>query len=246
MRTLLIGNGYWGKIVKSKLEVLTDLVFVADSKIDIDFIIDNYEIDYIFICSSTKSHYEVVKKCIDKNKNVFCEKPFTGNIDKSIELYKISVDNNTKIYVNNIFLYRKEFLQINRDFKEIKFIWNKFDENYNENLYDSLFYHDLYMLIELTDDNWVIKKKNIDDKKLHIEMFNGDRVANFQYDRTINKKEKIIITDNENIIDFNNPTNDPLSDIIINIINNNINYDYNKDITLKTLSFIKKIKLKLK
>lgn len=241
MKTLLIGNGYWGNIVKSKLEILTDLVFVADSKTDINLIIDNYEIDYIFICSSTKSHYEVVKKCIAKNKDIFCEKPFTGNIDESIELYKLSINNNTKIYVNNIFLYRKEFLDINKSFKEIKFIWNKLDENYNESLYDSLFYHDLYMLIELTDDNWIISEKNINDKKLYIEMFNGDKVAKFQYDRTINKKEKIIIVD-DNIIDFSNPINDPLSDIIINIINNNINYDYNKDITLKTLKFIKKIK----
>ena len=43
MKTLLIGNGYWGSIVKSKLISQTDLLYTANSKDNLDNILNKNE-----------------------------------------------------------------------------------------------------------------------------------------------------------------------------------------------------------
>lgn len=244
MRTLLIGNGYWGNIVKSKLEVLTELIHIADSKSDIDYILSNNDIDYVFICSSTISHYDIVDKCIKNNKNIFCEKPFTGNLLNSIELYNMADNNNVNIFVDNIFLYRNELnLLRNKTFEKIEFIWNKYDIKYNECLLDSLMYHDIYILIEITNNNWDVIYSNINDLNLKVILSNDNMIATFNYNRNFNGKEKKVIID-DLIIDFSNPNNDPLTEIIKKIKNNDIDYTYNRNITIETLEIIEKIKNK--
>jgi predicted dehydrogenase len=90
MKTLLIGNGYWGSIVKNKLESQTNLLYVANSKDNIDDILNRFDVDYVFVCTPTNTHYEIVKKCISHHKNIFCEKPFTGDFIKANELYKMA------------------------------------------------------------------------------------------------------------------------------------------------------------
>ena len=245
MKTLLIGKGYWGNIVKSKLEKLTELVHIADSKSDIDYILNNNDINYVFICSSTISHYDIVAKCIKNNKNIFCEKPFTGSLSKSIELYNMADNNNVNIFVDNIFLYRNELnLLRNKSFEKIEFIWNKYDIKYNESLLDSLMYHDIYMLIEITNNNWNVTYSNINNTTLEVVLSNDNMIAKFNYNRNFNGKEKKVIIDNDLIIDFSNPNNDPLTETIKKIKNKDIDYIYNRNITIETLEIVEKIKNK--
>ncbi len=239
MKTLLIGNGYWGNIIKPKLKSLTDLIYVADSKSDINLILEN-DIDFVFVCSSVNSHYDIVKKCIDHNKNVFCEKPFTGNLNLAKELYKMA-DGKIKIFVDNIFLYRTEFIGISKaQFNKIKFIWKKYDVC-DEDVVDRLVYHDLYLLITMTDDKWVVSKNNSEDGTIDIEMHNGNKTAEFKYNMNFNGKEKRIIIDGIKF-DFSNPVNDPLTEIISKICNNEMDYESNKKLTLSTLKILDRLK----
>ena len=73
MKTGLIGNGYWGSIVQQKLELLSDLKFIANSKTDLSSII--HDVDIVFICTPTPTHYDIVKFCLMNDKHIFCEKP---------------------------------------------------------------------------------------------------------------------------------------------------------------------------
>jgi len=242
MKTLLIGNGYWGSIVQSKLITQTDLLYVANSKDNIDDILNKFDVDYVFVCTPTDTHYDIVKKCLNHHKNVFCEKPFTGDFDKAKELYEISEKNNVNIFVDNIFLYRYEFINIqNTTFSNIKFIWNKYENIFNENLLNRLLYHDLYLLLKLSNNGWNVKSCNIFDDKLSLSLINNDLTSEFNYNRSCEgKKEKILILDNH-IIDFSEPLNDPLSEIINNLIKNNIDFINNKKITLNTIKLLNKI-----
>jgi len=242
MKTLLIGDGYWGNIIKPKLEKFTDLVLVANSKTDLDDVFMNNQIDYVFVCSSTKSHYDIVRKCIKYEKDIFCEKPFTGDFEKSKDLYKLADENRVNIYVDNIFLHRKEFIDFKkRKFTNIQFLWNKKDSNYKEDICDSLLYHDIYLLVELTNSDWLIVNKTINDQNLYVEMINDNMRATFKYDRDFNGKEKKIIVDDD-VIDFSNPINDPLEEIIKEIVNSGVNYAYNRELTLSTLKLLSDIK----
>jgi hypothetical protein len=242
MKTLLIGNGYWGSIVQSKLITQTDLLYTANSKDNIDDILNKFDVDYVFVCTPTETHYDIVKKCLNHHKNVFCEKPFTGDFDKAKELYEISEKNNVKIFVDNIFLYRNEYHNIlNKKFTNIKFVWNKYEDIFNENLFNRLLYHDLYLLLGLSNNGWNVKSCNIFDDKLSLSLINNDLTSEFNYNRSCEgKKEKILILDNH-IIDFSEPLNDPLSEIINNLIKNNIDFVNNKKITLNTIKLLNKI-----
>lgn len=242
MKTLLIGNGYWGSIVQSKLKVQTDLIYTANSKDNIDDILNQFDIDYVFVCTPTESHYEIVKKCIQKQKNVFCEKPFTGDYNKAKELYDLSKKNNVNLFIDNIFLYRNEFINIqNIKFRNIKFIWKKFENLFKENLLNTLLYHDLYLLLKLSNYDWEINFCNITEDKLSLSLFNKNLSSEFQYDRNyLGEKEKKIFIDND-IIDFSIPNNDPLSEIIDKLKKNDINFNENKKITLNTIKLLNKI-----
>jgi hypothetical protein len=245
MKTLLIGNGYWGSIVQSKLITQTDLLYTANSKDNIDDILNKFDVDYVFVCTPTETHYDIVKKCLNHHKNVFCEKPFTGDFDKAKELYEISEKNNVKIFVDNIFLYRNEYHNIlNKKFTNIKFVWNKYEDIFNENLFNRLLYHDLYLLLGLSNNNWGVNYCNVSEDKLSLSLFSGDLTSEFSYDRTyLNGKEKIIIIDDV-LINFSNPLNDPLSEIINNLKNDNIEFNNNKKITLNTINLLNNIQNK--
>ena len=239
MRTLLIGKGYWGSIVQQKLKNQTQLLYVANSKDDIDEILNKYEIDYVFICTPTNTHYEIVKKCINHRINIFCEKPFTGDIIKAQELYDMSEKNGVKLFVDNIFLYRNEFISIqNKLFTNIKFIWNKYEEEFKENLFNTLLYHDLYLLLYLSNNDWDVNFCNISDEKLFVSLISNNLKSEFIYDRTYlgNKEKKILIDDK--CVDFSKPLNDPLFNIINDLKTNNINFTENKKITLKTINLL--------
>ena len=244
MKTLLIGNGYWGKIIKPKLSKLTDLIYVADSKVDLDDFFSNNEVDFVFVCVNTDNHYSVVKKCIEYKKNLMCEKPFTGDYKKALELYSLSDKIGSDIYVNNIFLLTEVFNSITqKEFKKISFYWNKYDTNFRENLYDSLLYHDIYMLINLTDSKWKIINNEISETRLYLEMENSGSNSKFIYDRNYHlEKLKKIIVDNT-IFDFSNNSNDSLYETIEKIINKKVDYQENRRITLETLKLISKIKI---
>ena len=243
MKTILIGNGYWGSIVKNKLESQTNLLYVANSKDNIDDILNRFDVDYVFVCTPTNTHYEIVKKCISHHKNIFCEKPFTGDFIKANELYKMAEKNNVKIFVDNIFLYRNEYINIvNKKFNNIKFTWNKYEDVFKENLFNTLLYHDIYLLLDLSDNEWYVKTCNSLDDKLYLKLSYKDLNAEFIYDRTyLGDKEKKILMD-DTLIDFSKPINDPLFEIINNLNNNSINFINNKNITLKTINFLNKIK----
>lgn len=242
MRTLLIGNGYWGSIVKSKLETQTNLLYTANSKDNIDDVLSKFDVDYVFVCTPTETHYEIVKKCLEHHKNVFCEKPFTGDFNKAKELFEMSKKNNLKIFVDNIFLYRNEFDKVkNITFTNIKFIWNKYENSFKENLFNTLLYHDLYLLLKLSTNNWGVKSYEIFDDKLSLLLTNDNLSSEFSYNRLDkDKKEKKLILDNY-VIDFSEPANDPLSEIINNLKNNNIEFNNNKKITLNTIKLLNKI-----
>jgi hypothetical protein len=245
MKVILIGNGYWGNIIKEKLSKITHLIYTADSKSNIDLILKK-DVDYVFICTPTKTHYDIVKKCIKNKKNIFCEKPFTGDINKAIELYELAEKYGVEIYVDNVFLNRDEFsphINNHKNSTTFRFDWYKYEEKFKENLLHTLLYHDLYLLMEMTDDGWVVDDKVISDEELFLKLTNKYKVATFHYNRKIKGSKIKKITIDGNIIDFSKPKNDPLYEIISSIKVGDVNFDYNKKVTMKTLKLLNDIKI---
>ncbi|MDE1848527.1 MAG: Gfo/Idh/MocA family oxidoreductase [Nanoarchaeota archaeon] len=68
---------------------------------DIDDLLKNNNLDMISICTPSKSHSEYIKKCLNKNLNILCEKPFIyDSLDKNYKIAKeliLSAEKDNKV-----------------------------------------------------------------------------------------------------------------------------------------------------
>jgi len=255
MNSILFGNGYWGKIVKEKIVRLTNLVAIVDSKTDVNILnkFDNkhiyslpYPIDIVFVCSSTSSHYDIVKRCLDKNiKYIFCTKPFTGEYKKAKELFAIAKQKGINIFVDNLFLYREEIKNIKlKNIQSFVFHWEKPIKNDKENIYDSLLYHDLYLLLKWSKSKkWKVVFLNMFYNTLCLYITNGYQTCYFGYD--ISERKNKWVAFDEYVINLSSTKQDPLKECIVGMLQGNIDFDLNKKVTLDTLKLLNFIKKKL-
>ena len=221
----LIGYGYWGKIIHSKLEQVSNVKFICRSK---DTYIDKLDsVDWVFVVTPDNTHYEIVKSCILNGKNVFCEKPFTSNLKQTLSLYGLAEIHGVKLYVDDVFNYREELKELHHSIdseKEIKVVWNTLK---SENYLNRLTWHDLYMLYPILNG------------KLDI---NWPKINNITFDYGVTDTKYHEVAG----IDFTHTTdnNDALFDMINGVLNDDsiIDWNYNKDITMnceRILSLIK-------
>ena len=71
---------------------------------DYNEIIKDKNIDAIYIATLNNTHFDLIKKCSENNKNILCEKPFTLNFDQGREVYDYISKNNVIFYEG--FAYR--------------------------------------------------------------------------------------------------------------------------------------------
>lgn len=242
MNVGLIGNGYWGKILESKLKKYFNVVFIANSETKYYNELDNVE--WVFIATPTETHYEIVKMCLNKGLNVFCEKPLTLDIAQTNELFDLARIKKVKLYVDNIFLDRDEIRNlIKKEFKNITFKWNK-KGNFSGTLIDGFLYHDIYIMLHFMENKlYDLKLNNLEytDNTLFIDFNYGDKNIKIDYNKNSNSKSKIIKLD-KNTIDLSIPNNDPLDEIVKKISDGKyIDYEYNKFLTINTIIIINNI-----
>lgn len=242
IKTGLIGHGYWGKIIESKLDSISQKIFVQSS---VNYDTSVFEqADWIIIATPAESHYRIIKDCIEKGVNVFVEKPFCNNLFEAEELLMLGQKNKIKLFVDNVFLYRKEILNIKiRPSVSIKFCWYKYGP-FNDNLANDLLYHDLYILTsiigvsKISNLNLISNEKNI----LKFNFFYADIKVEIDYNRVSHgEKEKIIYLDELPII-FDSGPEDPLKQILIDCISDNVNFKSNNLINLHVMAMMDKVK----
>jgi len=227
MKTGLVGYGYWGKII--------------DSKLDNNVLIPPFDdVNWMFISTPPDTHYDLTKKFILENKNVFCEKPLTLDYKSSLELIELSKSKNVKLYIDNIFLFRDEIKNVNLiPFNQIKFTWLK-QGPYKYDLLNDLLYHDLYLLIYLVGLKEV---KNIfyienTNNKLKMTFDYGNINVKIEYNREWNQEKLKLIETEYQTIDLSIPKNDPLKESIEACFNNKINFKNNHLISLETIKLL--------
>lgn len=57
-------------------------------------LINDKDIDIIYIATPATYHFEHILMCINSRKNVFCEKPFTINVKEALKAYELANQNN--------------------------------------------------------------------------------------------------------------------------------------------------------
>ena len=71
---------------------------------DYNEIIKDKNINAIYIATLNNTHFDLIKKCSENNKNILCEKPFALNYDQGREVYDYISKNNIIFYEG--FAYR--------------------------------------------------------------------------------------------------------------------------------------------
>jgi hypothetical protein len=244
----LIGYGYWGKILYSKLKRFGDVVFVCTSK---DNYLDKLQyVDWVFVATTNQTHYDIVKNCIQSGKNVFCEKPLAPTYTQSLELCELAKKNNVKLFVDEVFWYRSELIDIHRFLshnpKHIKCIWEKYGRsdyrNYVPASFHNLMYHDLYLLYYHLKDK---KLKSIDvidkDNKLHFNAKFDNVVVEFLYDRKNKNKDRHEISG----VNLKRNSQDALSHMIKQVLQGSVIFEYNQDRALFVSKLIDDFKSKI-
>ena len=69
-----------------------------------DEVIKNKDIKAIYIATLNNTHFDLIKKCSENNKNILCEKPFTLSYDEGKKVYESVLKNNVNFFEG--FAYR--------------------------------------------------------------------------------------------------------------------------------------------
>ena len=157
IKVCLIGYGKWGKLLFKKLDKISIVIKILDSK--------NYSLknlvncDWVVIATPNKTHYKIVKDCLKLKKNIVCEKPLVPRYTQALELYDLAERNGVKIFVSDFTDYKKkiEFKKENI-FQRFKNSKNNFSlKNKRFDLLYDLAYHDISYIYKFT----YLKKINL-------------------------------------------------------------------------------------
>ena len=109
MKCVLIGYGYWGKILERyikessffKLSGIYDPLL--EDKLEMTEILTDKSIECAFVCNPIEEHYSTVKLLLEHGKHVFCEKPLSKNLEESMELLNLAKKNNLTLFTDYIY-----------------------------------------------------------------------------------------------------------------------------------------------
>jgi hypothetical protein len=168
---VIVGGGRWSrqiiKILVNKIKIKNNIICITNKK---NFFFKKWIKNYKFknkiilekkipenesrnslaiICNSTYKHYQSVILALNKNYNVFIEKPISENLSQAKSIYRIGKKLKKKIYCSNVYRYStylKKFINYisNKKINNIEIIWH---DKLNEYRYGELKKHDAKMPI---------------------------------------------------------------------------------------------------
>tara|TARA_R100000234_G_scaffold25119_1_gene14562 strand:- start:456 stop:2150 length:1695 start_codon:yes stop_codon:yes gene_type:complete len=217
----LIGYGKWGAVIDN-----------AINDLNIEWV-DAKDADWIIISTPNDLHYEQVWKYLRMKKNVFCEKPLTLSYKSAKELFDFADTMNVKLYVDDIFSWRKDIPQKPEQFK-----WTK-PNSESGNLIDRLAYHHFYLWTEgKCDSDISVRSVNGDINCFRVELDDGS-VGVFQY----GKSDKVVHTINDE--DLTNHEDNPLREMFTMIFSDSVSYKNNRFNTLNATKISEVVRKRL-
>jgi hypothetical protein len=220
VKVSIIGKGYWGSVIDKNINDIVEYVEPNDA-------------DWIIISTPNDLHHEQVEYWLSQRKNVFCEKPLTLTRRSAEALFSLADFFNVKLYVDDVFSWRKEDEYIIEDTN--KFTWKKPNQK-DENYIDRLAYHHFYMWVG--DDDIDVKNVTGDLNNFEIELEDG-RVAEFSYGNSR------AVTHTVNKHDMTYSADSPLRTMFEFLFSNAGDYELNRKMTLNAIKLSEIVKKKL-
>jgi len=99
----LIGTGNWGKNYIHTIKNISDTELCWTATRNYKDVLNLC--DAVIIATPSETHYQIVKDCLNSNKDVLVEKPFTKNSKEALELVNLANEKNKILMVGHLFLY---------------------------------------------------------------------------------------------------------------------------------------------
>ena len=138
LKTGVIGTGHLGKLHTKMFKQIANCEIVgiydtdvAQAKLAADEfdvkIFGNLdellaEVEAVSIAATTTAHYELAKKCLEKNINVFIEKPITATIPEAEEIVSLAAEKKKILQVGHIERFNPALLSLEKYIVEPMFI----------------------------------------------------------------------------------------------------------------------------
>lgn len=180
LRVLMVGGGYWGRIVLRVISSIADfeIVGLVDRNTDNteEFLNKNVgkitgksiadlpkslEFDLVAICTGVSEHYKIASWALSKKRaHVFVEKPFTANTEHASELAALAKSLSLQIFVDHTLLFSDAYNKFKTQFRSRfkgESVFMRFNRrNFGDfpkdcAITEHLLYHDLYLLHDLVD-----------------------------------------------------------------------------------------------
>ncbi|WP_163535101.1 Gfo/Idh/MocA family protein [Helicobacter suis] len=135
MQVGLVGYGYWGQKVahnlgRFMLKGVCDLISsrLAQARQDwgdilvstqIEDLLNDTEIQAIFIITPLSTHYSLTKQALLANKHVFVEKPMSSTLQEAKELYMLAKERHKILHCDLTFLYAPSILWIKNNLQQL-------------------------------------------------------------------------------------------------------------------------------
>ena len=236
----LIGKGVWGKNIRNNLLKIANLKFVIGKNNNFLSEIKKNNIKWIFIATPNITHYSIVKKCLEKGLNVFCEKPLCLSPIKAKSLISLAKKKNLKLYVSDLYnFYSSKIKKLNSTNSVYR---SKFVNEKNPEFLNRFMYHDIsifYKFLKNNPLNNCIIKSDKKNKFYEIELkLKKKQVIKFKYNLKIKKKTHTV--NNYHI----KSKRDFLNKMIYNVLHNKSNFKENNLKAFFIINFLNIIKKK--
>ena len=212
----VIGVGHLGKLHSKMFKEISNCNFVgvfdsnqeqAKSVAD-EFGVKSFEsidellsnVKAVSVAATTTAHYEVAKKCFEKNIHVFVEKPITASIEEGEELVKLAKEKNLKFQVGHIERFNPGLLSLESFISDPMFIQSDRLAQFNPRGTDvavvlDLMIHDIDIILsfiksdvkQIDASGVAVVSDHIDIANARIQFENG-AVANVTASRISQKK----------------------------------------------------------
>ncbi len=229
----VIGTGHLGKLHIKMLKQIDacSIVGIYDSNKTVaenageEFRVNVFEnlddllekIDAVSVSATTSAHYDLAKKCLEKNIHVFVEKPITVTIPEAEEIVELAANNSLNLQVGHIERFNPALISLEKYILDPKFIQTDRLAQFNPRGTDvavvlDLMIHDIDIILSLVKSEVVnveasgvaVVSNSLDIANARLQFENG-AVANVTASRISQKKMRkmrIFQRDNYISLDF--------------------------------------------
>jgi len=174
----IIGLGYWGRNILRNLNELGTVFIACDTDseairiskerlpeieytLSVNDVFENSQIDAVIISTPAVTHYELVKRALNADKDVFVEKPIALNLEHGSKLVELAIRENKILMVGHLLQYHPAVIRLSKFIKDgglgnVEYIYsnrlNIGKLRVEENILWSFAPHDISVILALLED----------------------------------------------------------------------------------------------